>query len=100
MGLGKKVADFSCEYVECEFPVLYPRSCVYCFVQYSFPKSRRSSDAKVGFGRVRRWMKIEVMEVSETAQEEICNIRKDEDLGETCKEYKLKFGKHGQCSKL
>lgn len=100
MGLRKKVADFSGEYIECEFPVLYPSSCVYCFVQYSIPKSRRSQDAKVGFGRVRRWMKIEAMEVSETAKEEICNIRKDEDFGETYKEYKLKFGKHGQYSKL
>ena len=100
MGLGKKVADFSCEYVECEFPVLYPSSCVYCFVPYSIPKSRRSQDAKVGFGRVRRWIKIEAMKVSEIAKEEICNIRKDEDLGETCKECKLKFGKHGQYSKL
>lgn len=45
-------------------------------------------------------MKIEAMEVSETAKEEICNIRKDEDFGETYKEYKLKFGKHGQYSKL
>ena len=83
MGLGKKVADFSCEYVECEFPVLYPSSCVYCFIPYSIPKSRRSQDAKVGFGRVRRWMKIEAMRVSEIAKEEICNIKKDEDLGET-----------------
>lgn len=100
MGLGKTVADFSCEYLECEFPVLYLRSCVHSFVQYSFPKSKRSLDAKVGLGRVRRWMKIEAMEVSEAAQEEICNIRKDEDLGETWKECKLKSGKHGQCSQL
>lgn len=45
-------------------------------------------------------MKIEAMRVSEIAKEEICNIRKDEDLGETCKECKLKFGKHGPYSKL
>ena len=44
-------------------------------------------------------MKIEAMRVSEIAKEEICNIRKDEDLGETCKECKLKFGKHGPFDK-